>query len=196
MPLVCILASIFTIVAIAIDRYRSIVLNKRLCQRGAFITSAFIWIGSFVGSSPQLYEYNIYLAEDKLIPNYTYTSCGSEGIINYFETVYASCIFIVAFLVPLFILFFCYTKLLLFVWNHGKRLKKEVMAVPCNNTPAVRTPVYRSQLTRMLSRRMVMLLKMLFCISATFVILWTPYFIIFGLVVGIVCVSLYKFILV
>lgn len=185
MPKLSVMGAILTIVAIAIDRYRVIVIQKHINRRGALTAIACIWLTSILVSAPQLYEYNVYEDTDEYNSNVTYISCGSEGIVEHFETVYASCVFVFAFLVPLFILFICYMKLLLYVWRHGKRFRKtQEHRVGESTLKALQKQVRRNgRINKMLSVRMVRILKMLIWITATFVGFWTPYFIIFGMTV-------------
>jgi hypothetical protein len=174
------MGAIFTIVAIAIDRYRVIVTQKQLYRQGALTAIIVIWIGSVFVSAPQIYEYNVYNDRSEYNSNITYKSCGSEGIVEHFETIYASLVFVFAFLVPLFILVVCYTQIMLYVWRHGRRFRATCMRSSGNR------PNEERRANKMLTTRMVRLVKMLIWITVTFVALWTPYFIIFAMTVFIV----------
>ncbi|KAL4234765.1 hypothetical protein ACF0H5_006407 [Mactra antiquata] len=118
LPLLSVMSAIFTVVAIAIDRYRSIVNRRHIYRRGALTVVGIIWIASALFSAPQIYEYNTYFNTEG-----NYTACGSEDIVEHFETVYASFAFCGGYLIPLLIIAFCYTKVFLCVWRHGKRFK-------------------------------------------------------------------------
>ena len=177
LPLLSVMGAIFTMVAMAVDRYRVIVVQKQLYRRGAITAIIAIWITSVFVSAPQLYEYNVYYHTEGDNQNNTYKSCGSEGIVENFETIYASLVFIFAFSVPFIILLVCYTKTLLYVWKHTRRFRRTRIQMSQNSSDVDRRN------DKMLTPRMVKLVKMLVWITATFVVLWTPYFIIFAMTV-------------
>lgn len=167
-PLFTIMSAIFTVVAMAIDRYRSIVLRKQIYRRGAFVLTFIIWIASFLFTAPQLYEYNVYVDSKE-----NFTACGSEGIVEHFETIYASIAFCCGYIIPLLIIFVCYAQVLVCVWKHGKIFRPQTSARRLTS----------NRLSNMISARMLRVLKMLISITTSFVLLWTPYFLLFVLTV-------------
>ncbi|XP_060588872.1 neuropeptide receptor 22-like [Ruditapes philippinarum] len=177
-PLLSILGGTLTMVAISLDRYRMYVTKKQpITRRQALFVVALIWITAFLISSPHFYEYNVYEDADEKNQNHTYTACGSEGIAENFETIYASCVVTLAFLVPVLVLAICYTKVMIHVRKHSRRLRC-TQSIPTNascSTESITTT------NRMVSAEKIRKLNMLILISTTFIALWTPYFIMFAL---------------
>ncbi|KAL3859209.1 hypothetical protein ACJMK2_009438 [Sinanodonta woodiana] len=171
LPLMTVMASISTMVAIAIDRCQTIVRNRRLkVQRSLWIIAG-IWLFSACVSSPQLYEYNIY---DSSKENRTamIKECGSHGIVKNFQTIYAACVFLIAYAIPLVLLLFGYTCIVLYIWKTSLIIRKQQQLEHAINPSGSSNP---------LSKKKIRVLKMLITIAVVFVLLWTPYFVIFAL---------------
>ena len=182
-PLFTVMSAISTMIAIAADRYRVMIYRRTLYRWETVIIVCIIWLISFCISSPQLYEYNIY-QKTKGTTNQTQISCGSEGIVEGFETIYASVVFLLAYCLPLIILTVCYIRISFLVWKHARRFQ-------LNQTRLQDSTSARNngggQLEKMVSARQVKVLKMLISITVAFVLLWTPFFILFAIQVSIHC---------
>ena len=177
-PLFIVMAAISTIVTIAGDRYRVMIKRKSLQRWEPLVMVGIVWLISCFISSPQLYEYRVYYKRNEET-NQTQKVCGSEGIAEHFETVYASFVFVLAYCVPLLILLFCYVKITLLVLKHGKHFRHTDAETQSNANEAV-TIQNSDQLETRISKRKEKVLKMLIAIAASFIVLWTPYFILFA----------------
>jgi len=183
-PLISVSSAIYTMVALAVDRYRTVVLQKTLSRRNALYGVVAIWLWSFIVSAPQIYEYNIYLDIDD--DNHTYKSCGSEGIVENFEAYYASAVVVIAYIIPFVALLVCYSRIVFYVWTHGRRLRRNASIMPSvSSTLAVPQQNNAERRDKMLSMRMIKIIKMLMSVTGVFLVLWTPYFVIFGINVRI-----------
>lgn len=159
-PLVTISSSISTMVAIALDRFREIVQTHKLSQKKAIHVISGIWIWSITISAPQLYEYSVYVKYEK---EYNITSCGSHDIVEHFETIYATIIIILLYAIPLIIIAICYSRTMMFVWKAGKTI---------------------AGMESQIFQKRVKIVKVLILITVVFAVLWSPYFILFGIEVS------------
>lgn len=181
-PLVSIMAAILTMVAMAIDRYRAIVTHKTIYRSGALKTIVIIWILSFIVSSPQIYEYNVYrFTEFEDGVNVTFTSCGSEGIAENFEKIYASLVLILAYCIPLAVLIISYFRIMAYVWKNSRRFRNTAIQTVSTVDRSGSGFNPQRRVNAAVSERSYKVLKMLIFITASFTILWTPYFIIFAM---------------
>lgn len=180
-PLFTVSSAICTIVAIAGDRYRVMVHRRTLYRWETLVIVCLIWLLSFCISAPQLYEYNVYYRKNENT-NTIQKACGSEGIVKHFETIYAIIVFVLAYCIPLIILAMCYIKISALVWKHGKRFRSTVSQPPNNNSL---NNISNSQLQVMISARKIKVFRMLISITIAFIVLWTPYFILFAIQVCI-----------
>ena len=163
-------------VVIAGDRFRVMMKGKTLHHWKCLVVVGIVWLVACIISSPQLYEYRVYYKRDEET-NQTQKVCGSEGIVEHFETVYAAIVFVLAYFLPLLILLICYVKISLFVWRHGERFRHTDTETQ-NNEAA--TSQIGDQLETRISKRKEKVLKMLITIAVSFIVLWTPYFILFA----------------
>ncbi|KAL3859204.1 hypothetical protein ACJMK2_009433 [Sinanodonta woodiana] len=171
LPLIAVMASISTMVAIAVDRYQVIVKNSLLKIQRAFWTIAGIWVFSVIVSSPQLYEYNIYYTSMENSTAFT-KECGSHAVVKNFETIYAGCVFLIAYAIPLAILLFGYTCIIIYIWKTSSNLRRQ---------HEVRQVVNSIGFCNPLSKKKIRVLKMLITIAVVFILLWTPYFVTFAM---------------
>ena len=179
-PKFIIMSAVFTILTVAADRYRVMIHRKTLDRRGALIVVCVIWIVAACFSSPQFYEYNVYEIAHEAEGNDTIIACGSEGIVEHFETVYAS-IFLLTYFIAVLLLNFWYGRISYFIWKHARRFQS---AQAHDESPAEgdhENTVSFGRLEEMISKRKIRVLKMLISLTGTFVILWTPYFVLFAL---------------
>ena len=168
-----IMATVLTMVAIAIDRYRVMIWRRTLSRQGAVLVVGIIWITAAAISAPQIYEYNVYSYESD--SNETIVACGSEGIVEHFETIYASCLMAICYLSSLSLIL-CYSRISFIVWTHARRFE----AAPTQQ--ALDSGEQRnneSQLGKRVSKRKLKVFKMLASSTTLFVFLWTPYFVLF-----------------
>ena len=178
-PKFIIMSAISTIVAIAADRYRVMIYQKHLFRRGALISVGIIWLTAACFSAPQVYEYNAYEITD-LEHNQTLVACGSEGIVEHFETIYAS-VFLLAYLVSFLMMAVFYSRISYVVWKHAMRFRSAQQEFP-DETDITNNGCRR--LEKRISARKLKVLKMLVSVTVTFVALWTPYFILFAMQVS------------
>ena len=179
-PLFTVTSAIYTIIAIAADRYRVMIYRRMLLLKETLVVVAIVWVLSICVSAPQLYEYSVYSEVNEVI-NITQTHCGSWGIVENFEVIYASIVFVLSYSVPLLVLVFCYTSIAILVLKHAKRFQSNSSACTNNN---IRNSSSGSQLETVITTRKVKVLKMLISITIAFVVLWTPCFILFALQVS------------
>ncbi|KAL3859207.1 hypothetical protein ACJMK2_009436 [Sinanodonta woodiana] len=171
LPLIAVMASISTMVAIAVDRYQVIVKSWRLQVQRALLTIVGIWVFSVFVSSPQLYEYNIYYTsrENRTAFN---KECGSHEIVKNFETIYAVCVFVIAYVIPLAILLFGYSCIIIYIWKTSFNLQRQHQVRQVINSIGFSNP---------LSKKKIRVLKMLITNAVVFILLWTPYFATFAM---------------
>ena len=181
-PLLTVTSSICTIICIAGDRYRVMIYRQTLHRWESIVVVCLIWLVAFCVSAPQLYEYNIYYKTNEAT-NSVQLSCGSERIVEQFETIYAIVVFVLLYCLPLLILAFCYIRISALVWKNAKRIRSTVAAELPTNNPTNSNHI--RQLESMISARKIKVLQMLISITVAFVVLWTPYFILFAIQVRI-----------
>ena len=172
-----VMSSISTIIAIAADRYRVMVRRRLLARCGALVAVGITWLISFCVSAPQLYEYNIYYIPHSET-NQTQKTCGSEGIVENFSTIYASFVLVLAFCVPYLILTACYVRILIFVRSHTRRFMLS-RSQKSENTTTTSTNSC-GPLDSLVAARNAKVLKMSMAITVAFGLLWTPFFILFA----------------
>ena len=179
-PKFIIMSAVFTILAVAADRYRVMMSRKRLGRRGALIVVCMIWLAAVCYSAPQFYEYNIYEIADEPAANETLTACGSDGIVDHFETVYAS-VLLVTYFISFLLLNIWYGRISYYVWQHARRFQSAQAQSENPTEGAVEYAISGGRLEEMISKRKIRVLKMLISVTAAFVLLWTPYFVLFAI---------------
>ncbi|XP_072044761.1 QRFP-like peptide receptor [Amphiura filiformis] len=191
LPNFCIAASILTMIAIAHDRRVAVINSKPQFSTSHEIIAAngAIWILSLILAAPALYEYSVYEKEyyasgsgeikdesgsNEIIdfgsgfnPNDTYLACGSHGIAEDFEKVYATILFVLAYLLPLLIISGNY----LLIWLFIRRKAKEISANLENGVSGGGGGA--------ISKGKSKILKMLLMVVFVFAVAWAPYFAIF-----------------
>ena len=180
-PLFTVTSSICTIICIAGDRYRVMIYRQTLYRSESLVIVCLIWLLAFSVSAPQLYEYNVYYKTNEVTKT-VQKSCGSEGIVEHFETTYAAIVFVLVYCLPVIILAVCYVRISALVWKNARRFRSTLSELP-NNDPT--NSNNSSQLESMISARKIKVLQMLISITIAFVVLWTPYFILFAIQVRI-----------
>nr|KAG5713834.1 hypothetical protein BaRGS_024461 [Batillaria attramentaria] len=116
MPLLLIMNSIFSMVVISVERKRSIVLNvgKRLTVRGVLFIAVGVWVLAFAFCIPTIYEHSQYVNDVPQADNETSYACGSNGVSYAFSLSNGVGLLLVAYVIPLAILMYNYTRIVLF----------------------------------------------------------------------------------
>ncbi|KAK3610004.1 hypothetical protein CHS0354_032350 [Potamilus streckersoni] len=168
LPLMAVMASISTMVAIAIDRCQTIVRNRRLQVQHSLWIITGIWLISV--SSPQLYEYNMHYNSKENRTAFI-KECGSHGIVKNFQTIYAACVFLIAYAIPTVLLLVGYTCIIIHIWKTSLILRNQGPSEHAVNSPGLSNPF---------TKKKTRVLKMLITIVVVFILLWTPYFVAFA----------------
>ncbi|XP_053575888.1 gonadotropin-releasing hormone II receptor-like [Bombina bombina] len=146
------------LVVISIDRHWAILYPLSFTSAGQRnrIMLWIAWIGSLLLASPQLYFFSL-----RSVPRANFTQCATHGGFaqRWQETAYNMFTFCTLFVTPLGVMIVCYTRIL---WEIGKQMK------------------YKNELARskndLISKARMKTLKMTVVIVATFMVCWTPYY--------------------
>ena len=113
-PLVCIMSSIYSMVAMSFDRSNAILLNanRKLTVKTAAIQLAGIWVLSVLFSVPTMYEHSEYVIEEN--ENGTILGCGSNGVSYTYSVTNGVVLLMLAYIIPVAILFVNYGRILIF----------------------------------------------------------------------------------
>ncbi|XP_041376757.1 histamine H2 receptor-like [Gigantopelta aegis] len=159
-PLLTITCSITTMVVMSFDRHVAIVYQKILTQMQAVLLVGLVWMISMAMTGPQIYEYSTYHKFDA-DDNETEVACGSHGIEENFELIYASCVVALCYFLPLALIIINYVRVVAF-------LKK-----------VTRESSMGQSVTSVVSKATVNVLRMLITVTAVFALLWLPFFVLF-----------------
>ena len=189
---------------IAEDRRRMVINSRpRFHNRTTIVLANFtIWLLSLAVAAPALYEYSVYekhyysegsgsgeIVIDEsgsreiiepgsgVNPNETFLACGSHGIAENFEKVYAALLFVLIYLLPLVIISIDYLLIGLYI-----RRKAKEMSAHMNNGPTTGVEGAEGRSGgggSSLSKGKYRVLKMLVLLVFTFAVCWAPYFTIF-----------------
>lgn len=152
---------------ISFERYFAIVHQKNFTIRATLLVILAIWIVSFATSAPQLYEYSAKVVPDEY-GNGTHLSCGSHDIPENFETIYASIILAISYVIPLLLISTNYFRLVAFLYRVSKINKG---ANPGQGGYTV-------------NRDKVRVLRMAIVLTSVFTLLWLTYFVLFTIEVS------------
>ena len=195
LPIFCITSSSYSLVSMAVERYRAICLTDGKISFGqAKVINVSIWILSVIVSIPTAFEYTVYLSRFDLpgnqteaeyrypadpstlelngTHNFTYINvCGSSlkqtyGISN------GVFLLLMAYIVPLVTICVCYFRLIMFIIRQTKQQQ---------TTHTGETQLMRKKLK---------IIKMLVIVAILFALCWLPYF--SFLIVAVSKVGLYK----
>ncbi|XP_048886484.1 gonadotropin-releasing hormone II receptor-like isoform X1 [Brienomyrus brachyistius] len=164
LKLLAMYSSAFVTVVISLDRQTAILnplaINKARRKSRVMLTLA--WLMSVLLSAPQMFLFhNVTIT----VPQ-NFTQCTTRGSFSrhWQETLYNMCTFVCLFLLPLAIMIFCYTRILMEIskrMTKGYLSSKEVhLRRSKNNIPKARMRT----------------LKMSIAIVTSFIICWTPYY--------------------
>ncbi|XP_065544770.1 gonadotropin-releasing hormone II receptor-like [Lathamus discolor] len=149
-------AAALVLVVISLDRHAAVLhpFSRARRRNGLLLRAA--WAGSVLLASPQLFLFHLQTA-----PGGNFTQCVTHGSFrtHWEETVYNMFTFTTLYITPLSVMIVCYTRI---VWEVSKQLK-------------INKGLIRHQSDHISKARMKTL-KMTIVIVATFIICWTPYY--------------------
>uniref|UniRef100_UPI0037E76826 gonadotropin-releasing hormone II receptor-like n=1 Tax=Semicossyphus pulcher TaxID=241346 RepID=UPI0037E76826 len=154
----------FILVVVSLDRYRAILhpldsLDAGLRNRRMLLVA---WTLSLLLASPQLFIFRAIKAD-----GVDFTQCVTHGSFRYLwqETAYNMFHFVTLYVFPLLVMTFCYTRILTKI-NGQMHKSKEKEGEHC----------LRRSGTDMIPKARMKTLKMTVVIVSSFVICWTPYY--------------------
>ncbi|XP_063781676.1 gonadotropin-releasing hormone II receptor-like [Pseudophryne corroboree] len=114
------------------------------------------WIGSLLLASPQLFLFRL-----RTVPGANFTQCATHGSFaqRWQETTYNMFTFCTLFVTPLGVMIVCYTRIL---WEIGKQVKHKKELARSKND--------------LISKARLKTLKMTLVIVVSFMVCWTPYY--------------------
>ncbi|MBN3275848.1 GNRR2 protein, partial [Polyodon spathula] len=155
-------SSAFILVVISLDRHAAILhpLSSLDSERRNKRMLLVAWSASLLLASPQLFIFRTIKAG-----NADFTQCVTHGSFrqHWQETLYNMFHFITLYVMPLFVMIFCYARILLEV---NRQMKKNKAGDSC----------LRRSGTDQIPKARLKTLKMTIIIVASFVICWTPYY--------------------
>ncbi|XP_076452789.1 pyroglutamylated RF-amide peptide receptor-like [Babylonia areolata] len=116
-PLICIMASIYSMVAISFERTQVILITRsnKLTIRRTVILLAVLWIFAVVFALPTAHEHSVYV-RDRKENGTTILGCGTDGVSYEYSVVNGVWLLFVAYLIPLVILLVNYWRILRYFW--------------------------------------------------------------------------------
>ncbi|XP_051484838.1 gonadotropin-releasing hormone II receptor-like [Apus apus] len=149
-------AAALVLVVISLDRQAAVLrpFSRARRRNGLLLRAA--WAGSLLLALPQLFLFHL-----RTVPGGNFTQCVTHGSFraHWEETVYNMFTFTTLYITPLSVMIVCYIRI---VWEISKQLK-------------INKGLMRSQNDHISKARMKTL-KMTIVIVATFIICWTPYY--------------------
>ncbi|XP_054155310.1 substance-K receptor-like [Oppia nitens] len=151
--------SVFTLTAIALDRYRAVLhpLQARTTKLKTKFIIITIWLFSIFASIPTLIAFNVELTWDETTQDYTLPFCHNTGLSAQVFRYYNHTLVALQYLIPLVIISYAYLRMCVHLY-----LDDEAPA----NSRVDATHVNRNK------KRVI---KMLFIVVALFGICWLPY---------------------
>ncbi|XP_078106503.1 tachykinin receptor 1a [Sander vitreus] len=157
-PIAAVFASIYSMTAIALDRYMAIIhpLQQRMSSTETKVVVGVIWVLALLLAFPQYYYSNTYQDAGRVVcyidwPQYTVCD---------FKKMYYVCVVILIYLLPLLVMGWAYLVVGLTLW--------------ASEIPGDSSDRYKEQLT---AKRKVV--KMMIVVVCTFAICWLPYHVFF-----------------
>ncbi|KAM9270625.1 LOW QUALITY PROTEIN: gonadotropin-releasing hormone II receptor-like [Cariama cristata] len=149
-------AAALVLVVISLDRHAAVLhpFSRARRRNGMLLRAA--WTGSVLLASPQLFLFHLHT-----VPGGNFTQCVTHGSFraHWEETVYNMFTFTTLYITPLSVMIVCYIRI---IWEISKQLK-------------INKGLIRNQNDHISKARMKTL-KMTIVIVATFIICWTPYY--------------------
>ncbi|KAL8584969.1 hypothetical protein ACOMHN_043605 [Nucella lapillus] len=165
-PLLCIMASIYSMVAISFDRSSAIVLNTQLplTIRSAMLQLTLIWGVSGLLCVPTLYEHGQFVVKEGVngTEEGLILACGSHGVSPLFSLLNGLGLLLAAYLLPLLILMVNYGRILMFFRRKG------VLGPGSSERGSVFQSLFKSRMK---------VVKMLILVAVLFAVSWAPYFV-------------------
>ncbi|KAI0238935.1 hypothetical protein LSAT2_010307 [Lamellibrachia satsuma] len=161
-PLLCITCSIYTMVALAEERYRAIVSQppRLLTKRIAMTTICIVWCVALTVCLPTFLEYEIRTRHQG---NHTFKLC--LDVAPYESSVMQGIIVLcVSYIIPQVFLARRYIQLVGFLWRQGRSVN---VSLPQNGTVTPATFV---------SKHISRSVKLLISVAVLFSVAWVPYF--------------------
>ncbi|XP_013418446.1 RYamide receptor [Lingula anatina] len=175
LPLVCIMTSIYSMVAVSWERRRAII-RMDLPQMPYFTAiklSLLFWLLAIVLSIPTFIEYKKTTVWEG---NQSYGVCGRDrNITREYAIANGFFLLFIAYVIPSVVILTNYVMLAMFLW------KKSHQVVPQLQLEG-ETGASRTQGNLAVSKIKVRIVKMLILVAAIFVTLWLPYFVL--LIIG------------
>ncbi|XP_005094654.1 neuropeptide FF receptor 2-like [Aplysia californica] len=162
-PLMCIMASIYSMVAISFERKRAIIVSTaaRPTILVALKIIPAIWGLSFVFCIPTMYEYSAF--QEPLENGTSITRCGSNGVSWTYTVLNGVALVMLAYIVPLTLLLLNYGSILWFFHGRGVFGHAHVTDAALVQAQAL----YKGRMN---------VVKMLILVALLFALSWLPYF--------------------
>ncbi|KAK6187452.1 hypothetical protein SNE40_005479 [Patella caerulea] len=164
-PILCITSSIYTLVAIAFERRRALVLQLEPTKPIPVIAKTLptIWILSFVLCIPTIFEYKSY---EFLEGNVTRYACGrlDDDFPIIYSVMNGFMIFFLSYAIPLVLILYNYSKIFVYFWKGRKQTLNQWQA---NDARKAAQKKHRIQI-----------IKMLILVASFFALAWLPYFVV------------------
>ena len=164
LPVLCVTASIYSLVAMAFERHRAIATatSWQITLKMSGGICGFVWILAFLVGTPTLFEYSIHEEREE---NTTHYECGSEDAPRLLVLVNGYFLLLVAYIIPLLAICINYGRLASFIIKRSRAV-----------TPADSAHAQTALQTSFLSKRKLAIIKMLVIVAILFAVSWLPYF--------------------
>ncbi|NXP83292.1 GNRR2 protein, partial [Ramphastos sulfuratus] len=149
-------AAALVLVVISLDRHAAVLhpFSRARRRNGLLLRAA--WVGSVLLALPQLFLFHLHT-----VPGGNFTQCVTHGSFraHWEETIYNMFTFTTLYITPLSVMIICYIRI---IWEISKQLKVNKGFITTQNDH--------------ISKARMKTLKMTIVIVATFIICWTPYY--------------------
>ncbi|KFO81097.1 Gonadotropin-releasing hormone II receptor, partial [Cuculus canorus] len=149
-------AAALVLVVISLDRHAAVLhpFSRAHRRNGLLLRAA--WAASVLLASPQLFLFHLHT-----VPGVNFTQCVTHGSFrtHWEETIYNMFTFTTLYITPLSVMIICYIRI---IWEISKQLKFNRGLIRNQNDH--------------ISKARMKTLKMTIVIVATFIICWTPYY--------------------
>ncbi|XP_078600590.1 neuropeptide FF receptor 2-like [Branchiostoma floridae x Branchiostoma japonicum] len=178
-------ASVFTLVAIAVDRYYAVVhpTSPRFTQTAVLYILGTVWIVAAATSAPQglvltsvTYE-GVYTADGQLL-----TACEEVWPGDHYVVGYTFCLFTLCYVFPLLTIVALYVKIGMSIWNRskpgasrdrGKRSEPSVSYNTQSDTVTIHS-THSAQVSRLEEQKKLHVIRMLLVVVVVFALSWLP----------------------
>uniref|UniRef100_A0A3P8XP11 Neuropeptide FF receptor 1 n=1 Tax=Esox lucius TaxID=8010 RepID=A0A3P8XP11_ESOLU len=168
-------ASVFTLVAIAVDRFRCIVypFQPKLTLTVAKVTIAMIWVLAVVIMCPSAAALSVQVADNFMVYNQDYNityplySCYERFTNPKMRKVYTTVLFAHIYLVPLALITIMYGRI-------GVKLYSSVVSTSRRQGATPSSPARHEGVRPMVSQKKIKVIKMLIVVALLFMLSWLP----------------------